>query len=187
MTTPSAVRREYLLTLGLLAVGGVLGLVARSQTWGSAEVASSFNATSITVTGGDLAPLVSGAPLVALAAIVLVPAVRTVGRRIAGCVLAALGAAMMLNVLVVSTDLTDQVYRWIIRTPEIGEQVGPVTTAPSWPVLAVAGALCMVAAGVLVLLHGPRWPSMGRRYERPASNQPVQAWDALDRGDDPTT
>lgn len=204
MSPRPGVRLEYLVTLGLLAAGGVLGLIARSQPWGSADVASSFTVTSITVNGGDLAPLVSGAPFVALAAVVLVPAVRTVGRRIAGGVLAVLGVAMTVNVLVVSTSLADRVYRWIIRAPDVGEQVGTVSTSPAWAVVAVVSALLVLVAGVLVLLNGPRWPSMGARYERQASvGQPpgttpatsddstppsaAQAWDALDRGDDPTT
>jgi uncharacterized membrane protein (TIGR02234 family) len=53
------------------------------------------------------------------------------------------------------------------------------------------------AGGLLTALRGRDWPAMGARYERrsrqsaPAAGPihgagTVEAWDALDRGEDPT-
>lgn len=42
---------------------------------------------------------------------------------------------------------------------------------------------CLVI-GVIVMVVGPRWPSMGTRYERSRSN--TSAWQVLDSGGDPT-
>jgi uncharacterized membrane protein (TIGR02234 family) len=61
----------------------------------------------------------------------------------------------------------------------------------------VVAGLLGVAAGLLVVVRGRRWPGMGRRYERAdaAAPRPVvrtdeeraqAAWQALDRGEDPT-
>ena len=66
--------------------------------------------------------------------------------------------------------------------------------------LASTGAgLLLLAVGVAAALRGPRWPGLGRRYERPAPPVPrpnrraagpdvddTDLWRAQDRGDDPT-
>lgn len=60
-------------------------------------------------------------------------------------------------------------------------------------VLALAGVASLprgallAAAGVLVAVRGPRWPALGAKYEAPAAPTDRDAWDALDRGEDPTT
>ena len=65
-------------------------------------------------------------------------------------------------------------------------------TAALWRPAAVAGALLIVAAGLLVAWRGPRWPVMSSRYEPPEQagrGQPADSaalWDALSRGADPT-
>jgi hypothetical protein len=71
--------------------------------------------------------------------------------------------------------------------------VGHVTmTAALWRPAAVAGALIIVAAGLLVSWRGARWPVMSSRYEPPeqAGRKPVAdsaaLWDALSSGADPT-
>jgi hypothetical protein len=71
--------------------------------------------------------------------------------------------------------------------------VGHVTmTAALWRPAAVAGALIIVAAGLLVAWRGARWPVMSSRYEPPgqAGRKPVAdsaaLWDALSGGADPT-
>ena len=70
---------------------------------------------------------------------------------------------------------------------------GHVTmTAALWRPAAVAGALILVATGLLVAWRGPRWPVMSSRYEPPeqAGRRPAAdsaaLWDALSNGADPT-
>jgi LPXTG-motif cell wall-anchored protein len=58
-----------------------------------------------------------------------------------------------------------------------------------WPVLTLAAAAVVVAAGALTIRYSDTWPEMGARYERPNSGvkaPQTQLWDALDRGEDPT-
>ena len=65
-------------------------------------------------------------------------------------------------------------------------------TAALWRPATVAGALIIVAAGLLVAWRGPRWPVMSSRYEPPeqAGGPPAAdsaaLWDALSSGADPT-
>ncbi|WP_316043418.1 Trp biosynthesis-associated membrane protein [Actinomadura sp. CNU-125] len=55
----------------------------------------------------------------------------------------------------------------------------------------------LVAAGLVTLLRGSRWPGLSARYERtapasakprpaPTSDDPSAMWKSLDRGEDPT-
>jgi uncharacterized membrane protein (TIGR02234 family) len=70
-----------------------------------------------------------------------------------------------------------------------------VHVARTWPVLALLAGALGVAAGVTTVLRGRGWPGMGRRYERDAAavlpprtdeDRAQAAWQALDRGEDPT-
>ncbi len=69
---------------------------------------------------------------------------------------------------------------------------GHVTMAGvPWRWAVLAGALAVVAAGLLVAWHGPAWPVMSSRYERPAAQRsrpadPATLWDSLSQGVDPT-
>ena len=76
-------------------------------------------------------------------------------------------------------------------------------SATAWPVTAIIGGALLVAAGVVVLATGTRWPASSRRYRaarlaedgepvssaaqgRAASDRAIDDWDELSRGDDPT-
>ncbi|WP_158542797.1 Trp biosynthesis-associated membrane protein [Phytoactinopolyspora halophila] len=161
-----AARRECLATLGALVLGSGTGLWGATRTWATAEVPATLMRTTVEVTGSDLVPLASAVCLVGLAAVVLVPAVRRMGRRIVGAVLALLGSVLLVNVLVVAADVDGRAARWIERGGEGSGPVDTLSTSPGWVVPTAAGAALMVAAGVLVALRGHRWPAMGRRYER---------------------
>ena len=193
-------RRQYLATLVLLAAGGVLGFAAAARPWGSARTPSTLSGvTEVSVSGSDLSPVAPALCLVALAAVVAVPAVRQVGRRVVGAVLTVLGCGLALVAVQALLDLEARIRRWVADSPGLAGSVDEVSASPWWPVaLAVAGGM-ILAAGVLMVVRGPSWPSMGARYERPqsprgdatpgsgdSSTDPRQAWDALDRGDDPT-
>ncbi|RIQ32463.1 TIGR02234 family membrane protein [Jiangella rhizosphaerae] len=191
-------RREYVGALLLLAAGGVLGLVAASRPWGSGEQSSSLSVTPTTVSGSDLLPLAPAVALVALAAVVAVPAVRRLGRRIVGGVLALLGLVQALMAALALADLAGRVSDWLTTGPEAAGPVEAISTSPAWPVAVVVAGLLVAMAGVLIAVRGPSWPAMGTRYERSGGRAPRRpagkpadgnraTWDALDRGDDPTT
>ncbi len=77
----------------------------------------------------------------------------------------------------------------------VGDLGDPVTW--QWPALTLLGGLLAAVGGSLTMLRGHRWPAMGARYERrtprpTGTSGPiggagtVEAWEALDRGEDPT-
>jgi uncharacterized membrane protein (TIGR02234 family) len=190
-------RRELGAAVAGCALAGGLALSAGGQTWATVTVTRTppLPPVTETLTGSSVAPLVPAAGLLLLAAAVAVLAVRGAGRLAVGALVALAGAALgwsALRVLVGGPDTA---------TAGPGERRA-ADLAAAWPVLVVVAAVVAVAAGVLVAVRGRRWPAMGRRYERtggaaPASaaaparartdeDRAVDAWKALDRGDDPT-
>ena len=189
--------RAYPAALLCLAAGGALGLVASARTWGEAAVHDGLVTTTVQVSGRDLAPLGPAVALLALAAVVAVPATRRTGRRLVGAVLATAGLVTAGWAAVVTTDLTARTAQWVGSS---GGDVTGVQTAPAWAVLATAAAVLIAGTGLAVLIRGAGWPALGRRYERraarldqPADGDPSdlragrETWDAMDRGEDPTS
>lgn len=185
--------RGYVATLAGLLCGGVLCLVASGLTWGEAT-ASGRAVPPVSVTGGDLLPAAPATGLLALAAVVAVHATRRWGRRLVGGVLLVAGAATAGWAAVTVGELTDQLVR------HAGSGYDAATGQPAGPLLVAAGGLLVAGGGLAVALRGRGWPGMGVRYERAArhpaaarrpaersaADRPAAAWDALDRGEDPT-
>jgi uncharacterized membrane protein (TIGR02234 family) len=178
--------REYLAALFGLAVGGLLCVVAVGLGWGEATAVARA-VPPVPVTGADVLPVAQATGLLALAAVVAVHATRRWGRRLVGAVLAVAGLGTAAAAAVTAAELADRVVR------QAGGGYDAATAQPAGPLLVVAGALLVAGAGVAVAVRGPDWPGLGARYERSAANGPRTAeqreraaWDALDRGEDPT-
>jgi len=65
--------------------------------------------------------------------------------------------------------------------------------ASAWSYVALLGGLLLALGGALAAVRGRRWAALSGRYdapaareERPVARPEVAAWDALDRGEDPT-
>ncbi len=184
-------RRQMGAALGGCALAGALALSASGQTWSTVTVTRGAPLPPVTevLSGSALAPLVPAAGLLLLAAAVAVLAVRGAGRAAVGVLVVLAGAALAWSGLRVLTGGADP------GTAAPGE-TRTAELAAAWPVLVLVAAVLAVAAGGLVLARGRHWPGMGRRYERgtaPAPARPrtdeeraLDAWRALDRGDDPT-
>lgn len=192
-------RRELTAAVAGCALAGGLALSAGGRTWATATVARAAPLPPVTeeLSGTDLASLVPACGLLLLAAAVAVVAVRGRGRQVVGLLAAVGGGALMwsgVRALATTPGLAD-----LSDGAAAGATAVEVDRTAAWPVLtAVAGALA-VAAGVLAVLRGSAWTGMGRRYERapaaaptpgPAARTPedraLDAWRALDRGEDPT-
>ena len=195
----AAARREYVLSVVLIAAGAGLMLLGYGRTWVSATTAQAgLPSLTVTLTGGDLQPLGAALPLVALAGVAGVVATRRVGRWVAGAVLViagAVGAMLPLRFgLTWSSSQGDGATVDRLVAEKVGVAVSGVpSTATAWWVVASLGGLLVAVGGLLALLHGARWPAMGRRYERtpaagsaPAAPVTASAWDQLDQGVDPT-
>ncbi len=151
-------------------VGAGLAVFAASRVWAVQRTARAGLSALVTDrTGGDL--------------LGWLPAVALVGLAGAGALLATRGALRRgIGVLLVLAGL---------GTAVGGTYGVTLASRALWPALTALGGLFCLCGGVLAVRHGHEWPVMGARYERGTEPQrgaePTRrAWDALDRGDDPT-
>jgi hypothetical protein len=168
------------------AVGAGLALYAVTRTWSEIVTArpgmSSLRAVR---TGADVEGWVVGLALVALAGAGALLATRGLPRRVVGALLALAGFGIGAGAV----------------AGRAGLQVGVAGAGATWwPAVCVLGGALIALGGLAAARHGHEWPGMGARYERHApESRPAHggdedqrldtraAWDALDRGDDPTS
>jgi hypothetical protein len=204
LTRPRAAGRREAVLLALL--GAVLIILACTRTWATVKVTGNLPGMSdLAVSGRRAAP--AGIP-VALAAAAGAVVLLTSGRLVRAVVAAGLavaGALLTVSAVRATRDSSGAVAK-ALRDSLGVYSTGPAARSSSladgssvdislWPWVAAVGAVLIVAAGLLVLIRGWSWPGPSRRYERP--DQPVTAvpakigpagtWDALSRGEDPTS
>ena len=208
-------RREFGFVLLLGAVGAALVVFALRQTWAQAIFTPPrpLPAQQISVTGQQLVPLAGALALAALACLAAVIATRSVARRVAGGLLAALGAGAAVaagagvrasNVLATAqadaaagalggsttggTSPAGASHAIVIA----GSQGRAVVVGAPWHVAAIVGAAAVVLAGLAAVWRGPRWPVMSARFERPGQRPRRRAadsasmWESLSHDLDPT-
>ncbi|MEU3457090.1 Trp biosynthesis-associated membrane protein [Micromonospora sp. NPDC006766] len=183
MSTPTPTarsRRELTYAVLLCLAGAGLALWAVTRTW-SVEVTARgpLPAARHARTGTDLLPWVSALALVGLAGGGAVLATRGRVRRLLGGLLTLVGLA-------------------VAAGGGYGLAAALAGAGRQWPALVLVGGLIATAGGALTGLRGDGWPAMGARYERRArpagraDDRPAvergtrDAWEALDRGEDPT-
>jgi uncharacterized membrane protein (TIGR02234 family) len=189
-----AMRREFGLVLLLGAAGAGLVVFAVRQTWARAVFTPPrpLPAQQIPVTGQQLVPLASALALAGLACLAAVIATRSTARRVAGALLAALGAGAA---VAAGAGVSA---RGVLATAQAGAAAGALGgsttggTSPGgashaiviagssgqvimagvpWPAAAVCGAVAIVLAGLATVWRGPRWPVMSGRFDRPGQGQ----------------
>jgi uncharacterized membrane protein (TIGR02234 family) len=185
-------RHEFTVALATGAAGAGLVLLAVAQPWARASLVSAapLPPTHITVTGRELAPAAGALAIAALTCLAAIIATRGVARRAVSALLAAAGA-------LIAAGAAAAVRHAHVAATAAAHSLGPLSGArlemsafPWWAATA-AGGLVIVAAGALAMWRAARWPAMSSRYDRPGGSprpgdDPAAAWDALDRGADPT-
>ncbi|MGZ6826648.1 MAG: Trp biosynthesis-associated membrane protein [Mycobacteriales bacterium] len=123
-------------------------------------------------------------------------ATRRLGRVLVGVLVLAAGIGV---VVVVVRALVDGLAARGLAESGPARCAGPAcaatatSTSPGWAWLAVAGGVLLVLSGALVAVRGRRWAALSSSYQPPvarAEQAPVTdkgVWDALDRGEDPTS
>ena len=216
MTDP---RREYGMVLAFGAAGAVLILLALREVWAHAIYTPPhpIPAQDYAVSGQSLIPLASALAVAGLACLAAVIATRGLARRLVGALPTVIGAYAAVTVTAAVTAGA------VLATaqnanPAAGPGAGSTTsgatsgtgagvllagvpghavmTGLAWHVVAVAGALAIVLAGLATLWRGPDWPVMSARFERPDRQAAAKAakktdsatmWESLSRDVDPTT
>ena len=195
----SAARRELTSAVLASAAAGGLALFAAGQTWVTFSVLRQAPLPPVggSLPGSSYAPVVPAAALVLLAAAVALLAVRGTGRTAVGALVTVGGAVLAwTGARAVSGGLEETA----TAVPSAG-QASVIEISFAWPLATVATGVVGALAGVLVVVRGRGWPAMGSRYERgttaggtgpaPArartdEDRAQLAWNALDRGEDPT-
>jgi uncharacterized membrane protein (TIGR02234 family) len=210
-----AMRREFGLVLLLGAGGAGLVVFALRQTWAQAIFTPPrpLPVQDISVTGQQLVPLAGALALAGLACLAAVIATRSAARRVAGAVLAALGAGVAVAACagVHASDVLATAQAAAAAGALGGSTTGgtssggashaiviagspgqAVMTGAPWHVAAIGGAVAIVLAGLATAWHGPRWPVMSARFERAGQRKHQRAadsasmWESLSRDLDPT-
>jgi uncharacterized membrane protein (TIGR02234 family) len=188
-------RERGLAVLGCLAGAGLV-LMCGGATWVSARVGavrSAGDGTAVAAplavhwTGGTLASAATALALVGLAAAVAIVATRRIGRTIVGLLAVAAGIGIIYVTGRIGVDPLPAVrHTDTVRQLALGGQVDVTEvhrTAAPW--VALLGGVLLTAAGVLAAARGRRWPVMSGRYQG-RDARPVDPWDAIERGHDPT-
>jgi Tryptophan-associated transmembrane protein (Trp_oprn_chp) len=157
-------RRELATVILTDAAGAALVLFAGSRVW--LHVATQRPAPLPplveTRTGAALHPWLTALALVALAGAGALLATRGALRQVVGVLMALCGAAAAAT-------------------------AAAAAHPTGWPLLAAGGGVLILAAGVAAAIRGGRWPAMGTRYDRPRTVSRPGLWEAIDRGEDPTS
>jgi hypothetical protein len=160
-------RREPLLAFATGGIGAALLLLSSGRPWTQSGFAH------LARTGHQLTAVPDGCGVVALAGLAVIAVTRGRSRIAVALVVTIAGAGAV--------------------AASAGQLSRPALTG--WPWLALIAGLLVGAAGVLVTVRGGGWAGPTARFAaggaRPSAgprtaDPQVAAWDALDRGEDPT-
>jgi uncharacterized membrane protein (TIGR02234 family) len=223
----SSPRRELALVLLLGVAGAGLVFLATRQGWAHVHSAAPkpLPANVVTETGQDLVPAAGALAVAALASLAAVLATRGVLRRVAGVVLAGFGAgiAAAVGTGITTANVTAAASAGGTGAGGGSAGAGSVTAGSTsggssalvagfpgrvvfasfpWHVVALVGAVTLIAAGVLVVWRAERLPVMSSRFDPPppagaritavaerpgrSGRDAATIWESLSRGDDPT-
>lgn len=176
--------REYAAVLVLLALCAVVLLACLARPWAAATVVD-MGSREESVTGSSLFPVAQAGALLALTGIAGLIATRSLGRRMTGVLVLVSGAVALFSGTYFlargETLATDA-----ISARGNAEWTGLSLTA--WWLPASLAGFGVLVTGVVTIVHGHRWPTLGSRYERGLTSGRAEAspWEALDHGVDPT-
>jgi uncharacterized membrane protein (TIGR02234 family) len=174
------------LAFGCLLAGAALALIASAQPWwrGLGDGAA-MKLTGSQATGG----LSQALAIVALAATLLMLALRSHGRRVVAALLLLVGVGTVLTGGFWLQPRPDAV-RGRLGHGGIIDNLGLTPTA--WPWLYALAGMVIAAGAVLTMISAASWPNESDRFEKgpakaQASEDPAELWKAMDAGVDPTT
>ena len=187
-----------------LAAAALIVIAAFALPWASVTVplvlGLSATGTEVTFTGREIYPLAAVLPWLGLASVGGVFATRGWARVIVGLVVLATGLVSAVSAISFALDPRSAVLNQLNPDQLSPDQLNPDQltqwASTPWWVLGLIGALGLVAVGGLIVARGRTWPGLSQRFERSAGTKAgpdaapisaLSAWDALDRGEDPTT
>jgi uncharacterized membrane protein (TIGR02234 family) len=178
--------------LATLAAGG-LAFFAAGRTWAHVVVATpGLPKDPVDVSGSDAQPLVAALALVVVTSALAVLASSPRVRRGVGVFTVLVALAGIVVVVTGGSSLEDSVTR-AVRDSAAFTSTMPGYDTSLWRIVTVAAFVLAAAFGAMTAWWGPRWPTMGSRYDAPSAHPETVApqsdadmWKALDEGRDPT-
>jgi Tryptophan-associated transmembrane protein (Trp_oprn_chp) len=191
-------RRQFGAAIVACVAGAGLALLALRQGWARVDYTAPrpLPSGSIPVSGQDLLPAASALALAALACMAAVIATRGVARRVAGVVMAALGAWIAVlasepvhdaSVLAAASGQAaaggfagspggNSAISGGVPSggglPAIGQASRVVLASGPWRAAVLIGAVAVIAAGLAAAWRGPRWAVMSARFDQPVPPRP---------------
>lgn len=198
-------RRSRTIAVLAAVIGGGLAVIGSTQPWLEATLRDGANAV-LPVPGTDALPLVTPLGLAALALGLALSIVGTVLRYIFGALGVLIGGALLAQSLRIALTAPPEAVVRVVAESTGLTGVAAVETLVSgiavtaWPWITAVGAALVCAGGVLTLVTARSWRSTARRYRTDAaaearqprgsrphdSHDPIDSWDDLSRGSDPT-
>jgi uncharacterized membrane protein (TIGR02234 family) len=206
--------------LAIGAAGAVLILLALREVWAHAIYTPPhpIPRQDYAVTGQSLIPLASALAIAALACLAAVIATRGTLRRAVGALLTVIGGYAAVTVTAAVTSSAVLATAQNAGSDSLGGSTTSGTTGGTsgsasalvlsgvpghavmtglaWHIVAAAGAVAIVLAGLATLWRGPAWPAMSPRFERPdraakgtsaaGRTDSATMWESLSRDVDPT-
>jgi uncharacterized membrane protein (TIGR02234 family) len=164
-------------------------VLASGRRWAHTTVhnVAGQGSSSLSATGHVVAPSLPaiGIALLALAAAIL--ASKRLLRRVVGVIIVLLAATAVYVAVTAPGHVSST-----LKGREVGAQGLAVhASANGWWLVATLGGVIALFAGVQTIRRAGDWSAMGAKYDAPSAPRPTQdpavvAWDALDRGEDPT-
>jgi uncharacterized membrane protein (TIGR02234 family) len=175
-------RSALIAALGI-GLGVVVVLLSSSPTWLRVTIRASR--TDVTLTGHNVAGSAVPLALVAAAGLIAVALVRSWARRLLGALIAAAGVGVLIAVMQVVADP----HRAARNSSKVRSAGAFVSARLDWPpYVGALGAVLIIVGGLVAFGYAGAWPGPTSRYERATARaaRPADAWEALDRGEDPT-
>jgi len=181
--------RARLLVVAVIAVAGALVTIfAAGQEWASVTVTGQAH-QHVTVTGRQVSPALPALAYALIALAVAAVAARGLLRRLVAVAGAATAVAEVVVAVLARHDVGSALAARVFGvSTHVLNEVRPHPSA--WFPTVLGGVVSAVAFGAIAVAGG-KWPGMGARYDPPEAaggqgDPDVAAWEALDRGDDPT-
>lgn len=170
----------------LLALGGGTLLAVRAA-WSTATAqAPGLPEVELSVAGADAVPGTAGLAVLVMAAGLGVLAGGPRLRRVIGALVVLAGVVGAAMAARAGEAIATAQRRAIDEAAVSGIDVQWTSTAAQ--ALTVTGFVLVIGVGGAVAWLGPRWATMGRKYDAPAAREPDTSdlWKAMDDGVDPT-
>lgn len=190
-------RRKYVIIL-LVVLASALTLLAATQQWSTLTFGTAESGSKSLPVGGQVAaPALSALGFAGLA----LSAALAIAGRIIRVILGVLGVAVGASIVYASAvALSDPVAAGAsvvtaatgLSGPQSVHDLVSSVDETAWPIVAIVAGVLLVVAAIAVLVTGGSWPSSSRRYQAvrlenaDAADSPVDDWDELSGGDDPT-